>query len=133
MRDRSTLRRHLQLWDTRTGRTRVSPAPGYFEIVPNRKLVFTDALAPGFRPKEAPFFTATILMEPEGSGTRYTAVAMHADPGNKKKHEEMGFFGGCGALCSTGSSRSRKVSLWERGRRNKKSKEGADWADPFLG
>lgn len=71
----------------------VQPAqPGcYLEVVENRKLVFTDALAPGYRPKGQGFMTATILLEREGSGTRYTAIAMHADPKARREHEEMGF------------------------------------------
>lgn len=76
----------------------VMPAdPGcYLEIVENRKLVFTDALGPGFRPKGEAFMTAVILLEPEGTGTRYTAIAMHADSDGKTKHEEMGFLNGWG-------------------------------------
>lgn len=74
----------------------VMPAdPGcYLEVIENRKLVFTDALGPGFRPKSTPFMTATILFEPVGSGTRYKAVAMHVDADGRKKHEEMGFLTG---------------------------------------
>ncbi len=73
------------------------PDPGcYLEVVENRKLVFTDALGPGFRPKTKPFFTATILLEPAGSGTRYTAIAMHVGEEGRKQHEEMGFFDGWG-------------------------------------
>lgn len=69
--------------------------PGcYLEVVENRKLVFTDALGPGFRPKNEAFMTAVVLLEPEGSGTRYTAIAMHADPDGRTKHEEMGFLNG---------------------------------------
>lgn len=64
------------------------------EVVENRKLVFTDTLGPGFRPKTEAFMTAVILLEPEGTGTRYTAIAMHADPEGKTKHEEMGFHNG---------------------------------------
>lgn len=76
----------------------VTPAdPGcYLEVVENRKLVFTDALGPGFRPKGEAFMTAVILLEPEGTGTRYTAIAMHSDPEGKVKHEEMGFLNGWG-------------------------------------
>lgn len=75
------------------------PSPGcYLEVIENRKLVFTDALAPGYRPKSSPFFTAHVIFEPEGSGTRYTAIAMHGDPENKQKHEEMGFFEGWGTV-----------------------------------
>lgn len=71
--------------------------PGCFlEVVENRKLVFTDALGPGYRPKGSAFMTATVLLEPEGSGTRYVAIAMHADPEARRKHEEMGFANGWG-------------------------------------
>ena len=69
----------------------------YLEIVPNRRLVFTDALLPGFRPSANPFFTAVIEIEPEGKGTRYRATAIHRDEEARKKHEEMGFHTGWGA------------------------------------
>lgn len=66
----------------------------WLEVVKHRKLVFTDALGPGYRPNAEGFFTATILMEPEGNGTRYIAIAMHVDEAGKKRHEEMGFHQG---------------------------------------
>jgi uncharacterized protein YndB with AHSA1/START domain len=50
----------------------------FLEIVPNRKLVWTVALAPGYRPSnpsfDVPTFTAIIMMEPRGKGTKYTAL-----------------------------------------------------------
>ena len=52
----------------------------YLEVVPNERLIWTDALLPGYRPSPQPFFTGVILMKPEGSGTRYTAMALHRDP-----------------------------------------------------
>ena len=72
-------------------------APGvgcYLEIIENEKLVFTDALAPGYRPSVNPFFTAVILLEPHGEGTKYTAIAIHKDQAGRKRHEEMGFHQG---------------------------------------
>ncbi|MEU5943149.1 SRPBCC family protein [Micromonospora sp. NPDC047548] len=63
-------------------------------------LVFTSGLAPGFRPQiagEGLPFTAVIRIESDGSGTKYTATAMHADVPTKKQHEEMGFSEGWGA------------------------------------
>lgn len=63
----------------------------YLEVVPNRRLVFTDALLPGYRPAENPFMTAIVEITPEGSGTRYRAVAMHSSEATREKHEEMGF------------------------------------------
>jgi uncharacterized protein YndB with AHSA1/START domain len=65
-------------------------------VVPNRRLVWTDALLPGYRPSDNPFMTAVIDIEPQGKGTRYTATAIHRDEAARKKHEEMGFHEGWG-------------------------------------
>ena len=70
----------------------------YLEIVPNEKLVFTDALAPGYRPSEQPFFTAILTLEPTATGTQYTAVAKHKDGAGRQQHEEMGFHEGWGQV-----------------------------------
>lgn len=70
----------------------------YLVVEPERRLVFTDCLGPGFRPRPGAFFTAEILMEPEGTGTRYTARAIHGTPETKRQHEEMGFFDGWGTV-----------------------------------
>ena len=67
------------------------------EVVPGKKLVFTDTLLEGFRPSAKPFFTAIVEIIPEGKGTRYRATALHKDEETKKKHEEMGFHHGWGA------------------------------------
>jgi uncharacterized protein YndB with AHSA1/START domain len=66
----------------------------YLEVVENERLVFTDALAPGYRPAENPFFTAIITLEDHRGGTRYTARALHKSPAERKSHEEMGFADG---------------------------------------
>ena len=68
----------------------------YLEVVSNRRLVWTDALGPGYRPNANAFFTAIITMEPEGKGTRYRVVAKHRDPAGRTAHEEMGFHKGWG-------------------------------------
>lgn len=63
-------------------------------------LVFTSGLGPGFRPQitqEGFPFTAVIRIEPDGPGTKYTAIAIHADASAKKSHAEMGFHEGWGA------------------------------------
>lgn len=76
----------------------------YLEIVDNERLVWTDALLPGYRPASrtgtacGPFvFTATILLEAQNGGTRYTAIAAHCDEASRTQHEEMGFHEGWGA------------------------------------
>jgi uncharacterized protein YndB with AHSA1/START domain len=68
----------------------------YLEVIPERRLVWTDALLPGYRPSPEPFFTAVITLEPSGGGTRYTAIAIHRDAEGRKQHEEMGFHEGWG-------------------------------------
>ena len=70
----------------------------YLDIVPNERLIWTDTLLPGYRPSENPFFTAILTLEPQGSGTRYTAIALHRDEAGRKKHEEMGFEEGWGTV-----------------------------------
>jgi uncharacterized protein YndB with AHSA1/START domain len=70
----------------------------YLDIVPNERLVWTDALLPGYRPSGDPFITAVIALQPEGKSTRYTATAIHRDEATRKNHEEMGFFDGWGTV-----------------------------------
>lgn len=66
------------------------------EVVEKRKLVFTDALLPGFRPRDDGFFTGLVLIDPIKIGTKYTAIAVHKDEASRKTHEEMGFHSGWG-------------------------------------
>jgi uncharacterized protein YndB with AHSA1/START domain len=68
----------------------------YLEVVPNERLVWTDALTAGYRPSGSPFMTGVLLLESRGSGTRYTAMAIHADEATREKHEAMGFHEGWG-------------------------------------
>jgi uncharacterized protein YndB with AHSA1/START domain len=68
----------------------------YLEVVPNERLVFTDALGAGYRPSGKGFMTAIITLESVGSGTRYTATVLHADEEARKRHEDMGFRDGWG-------------------------------------
>jgi uncharacterized protein YndB with AHSA1/START domain len=70
----------------------------YLEVVPFERLIVTDTLQAGYRPSANPFFTAVVEMSKNGNGTRYKATAIHGDPANRKKHEEMGFEGGWGTV-----------------------------------
>lgn len=73
----------------------------YLEVVPNRKLVFTDAYTSAWVPSDKPFFTAIVSFEPiEGGKTRYTAVARHWTKEDLESHEKMGFHEGWGQ-CAT--------------------------------
>lgn len=65
-------------------------------VEPERRLVWTNALGPQFRPNAEAFMTAEIRMEPEAGGTRYRALVRHKSPEDRARHEEMGFFQGWG-------------------------------------
>ena len=74
------------------------------EVVQDRKLAWTGALGPGYRPQPkqematVPFLmSAEVLFIPEGSGTRYVATSIHGDEEGRKQHEAMGFHAGWGA------------------------------------
>lgn len=77
----------------------------YLEVFEGERLTWTDALEPGFRPKRKAddsttsaffTFTAAISFETRGTGTKYTALAMHRNEAERKQHEEMGFHDGWG-------------------------------------
>ena len=77
------------------------PNPGtILDVVPGRKLVFTDAYTGDWMPREgAPFMTAVITFEPGGGKTRYTAAVRHWTDEDVKKHDAMGFHQGWG-MCA---------------------------------
>jgi uncharacterized protein YndB with AHSA1/START domain len=70
----------------------------YLEIIPHERLVWTSSLLPGYRPayqSDLPF-TAVIMLEAQGKGTKYTAIVMHGDPATRARHADMGFHEGWG-------------------------------------
>ena len=77
----------------------------YLEVVPNEKIVFTNAFTAGWQPKigmdsECDFLMVAIVeFEREGSGTRYTARVRHWNEEARKAHEAMGFEEGWG-ICA---------------------------------
>lgn len=72
------------------------PNAGVFlEIVPNEKIVTTDAFTEGWRPAGKPFMAAEVTFEDAGAGkTKYRAVARHWTEEAKQEHEKMGFHEG---------------------------------------
>lgn len=73
-----------------------------------RRFASTDAIVGDLEPA-GPFMIGIWSIEPEGSGTRYTASARHWSEEDSKRHEEMGFTEGWGAcadqlkaLCEAG-------------------------------
>jgi len=78
----------------------------FLEVVPNRRLVWTNTLEPDYRPAQLSaehpcdsfFFCAILEFKPQGTGTRYTALVRHGDPESCRKHREMGFEAGWSAV-----------------------------------
>ncbi len=74
------------------------PNPGLFlEVVPNEKLVFTDAYTQAWVPSAKPFMTVILTFEDAGPGkTKYTARVRHWTVADREAHEKMGFHQGWG-------------------------------------
>lgn len=71
----------------------------YLEVIPNKKIVFTDAYTAGWVPSGKPFFTGIIELEPQGNKTKYTARARHWKKEDRDQHAQMGFEEGWG-ICA---------------------------------
>ena len=69
----------------------------YLEVVPNERLVFTDAYTRAWEPSEKPFMTAVLTFEDAGPGkTLYTARVRHWTSADCEAHKNMGFHEGWG-------------------------------------
>jgi uncharacterized protein YndB with AHSA1/START domain len=68
----------------------------FLEIVPQKKLVFTDAYVDAWTPSPKPFMTAIMTFEQQGNKTKYTAKALHWTQKDLEEHEKMGFHEGWG-------------------------------------
>jgi uncharacterized protein YndB with AHSA1/START domain len=76
------------------------PSSGvYLEVVPNERLVFTDAFTKAWEPAEKPFMTVVLTFEDQGGKTKYTARVQHWTVADRESHEKMGFHGGW-AICT---------------------------------
>lgn len=77
------------------------PTPGVFlEVIPNRRLVLTDAYTEAWLPSAKPFMTTILEFEDAGQGrTRYTARIQHWTVEDRDAHIKMGFHEGWG-ICA---------------------------------
>jgi uncharacterized protein YndB with AHSA1/START domain len=71
----------------------------YLDVVPNQRLVSTDAYTNAWDPSEKPFMTLILTFEDEGGKTRYTARVRHWTVADREAHEKMGFHQGWG-ICA---------------------------------
>lgn len=69
----------------------------YLEVVPGRRLVFTDAWTRAWEPSAKPFLTGIITFDDEEDATLYTARVRHWSAADREAHEKMGFHQGWGA------------------------------------
>jgi uncharacterized protein YndB with AHSA1/START domain len=76
------------------------PNPGvYLEVVPNERIVATDAYTSAWEPSAKPFMTLILTFENQDGKTKYTAVARHWTVEDREAHEKMGFHVGWG-ICT---------------------------------
>lgn len=66
----------------------------FLEVVPNEKIVTTDAFHAGWVPSAKPFMTATLLLSDEDGKTRYRVRCSHWTVEDRQAHEQMGFHDG---------------------------------------
>ena len=85
--------------------------PGqWLEVIPNRKLVFSDAFVGDWVAKDgAPFMVATVTFTPEGDKTRYIATVSHWSEADRQQHENMGFAQGWGVVADQLEALARKI------------------------
>ncbi len=75
---------------------KVDNAGCILDVVPHARLVWTDGLLPGYRPRDGGFMTGCVRFEEAEGGTRYHAMALHENPGDRNRHVAMGFEQGWG-------------------------------------
>ena len=87
------------------------PNPGvYLEVVPNERLVATDAYTAAWEPSEKPFMTLILTFEDAGNGkTKYTARVRHWTVADREAHEKMGFHEGWGIATNQLEALAQKI------------------------
>ena len=68
----------------------------YLDVVPNERLVLTDAYTTAWEPSSKPFMTVVLTFSDEAGGTRYTARVLHWTVADREAHEKRGFHEGWG-------------------------------------
>ena len=59
----------------------------YLEVIPDKRLVFTDAFTRAWEASDKQFMTVVLTFEDLGGRTRYTATVKHWSDADREKHE----------------------------------------------
>ena len=88
------------------------------EVVEGKKLAWTSALGPGYRPNETgegcdsfPMTAIVTFGDAGGGKTAYRAVALHKDEADREKHEAMGFHDGWGTVAGQLGEYAKSLSV----------------------
>jgi len=88
------------------------------EVIEGKKLTWTSALGPGYRPNEMGEgcesfpMTAVVTLADAGNGkTAYKAVALHKDAKDRDQHEQMGFQDGWGTTAKQLEELAKTLSV----------------------
>jgi uncharacterized protein YndB with AHSA1/START domain len=68
----------------------------YLEVIPGKKLVFTDAYTSAWQPSGKAFMTVILEFDNEDGKTRYSARVRHWNDADYQSHLQMGFHEGWG-------------------------------------
>ncbi len=89
---------------------RVENVGCYLEVLPQERLVFTDAFAEGFAPRPNPFMTGYVTLADAGDATRMVWGARHATEADRDRHLEMGFETGWPIVAGQLDARARSLA-----------------------
>lgn len=88
----------------------VMPNDGvYLEVVPERRIVFTDAFTGDWNPA-GPFMVGGFEFEPRGEQTQYRGWARHWTEEARAQHEAMGFAEGWGKVAEQWEAVARRIA-----------------------
>jgi uncharacterized protein YndB with AHSA1/START domain len=81
----------------------------YLEVVPNERLVLTDAFTSAWVPSDKAFLVWILAFAEEGGQTRYTVTARHWSVEDREMHETMGFHSNWGAATDQLAALAQKI------------------------
>lgn len=82
----------------------------YLEVIPERKIVFTDAFTEGWDPAGQPFMVGSFEFEPQGDKTLYRGRARHWNAEAMEQHKAMGFETGWGIVADQWEAVAKRIA-----------------------